>query len=224
MHPDDGPLAYAFRPRRADVILRQDVEQRGADQAGEHRGKAVAHDHGRPHELGQVAPGIAEDRYVVDGRQPVGVAQQREQQQHADPEGRQRKSAHGDQPHGVVDPGAALQRRHGAQRNGKQHREQRRQDGDLEGDREAGDDLVDHGPVRPHRPAEVEGEEPDHPLPELHQQRLVQPQADALGLDRLRRHRAAVGKHLHLHDVAGDHPQKEERDDRHADQRRDHQQ
>ena len=82
----------------------------------------------------------------------------------------------------------------------------------------------DHRPLGPHRLAEVERREPDHPVAELLEQRLVEPEPLALLLDRFLRDVAAVAAQLDLDDVARHDAQHEEHEHRDADQRRDHQQ
>jgi ribosome-binding protein aMBF1 (putative translation factor) len=66
--------------------------------------------------------------------------------------------------------------------NAKQHCDDPRHDRDLHRQLEAGADLLHDRPVGPHRLAEIEGREPDHPVAELVDERLVEAEPLAAGL------------------------------------------
>ena len=107
----DELLEHALGARGADVVLAQDFEQRGADHARHHRAIAIADGERRPDELRQIGDRIDVDRREGDRRQPVEDVEQRQHDQHAEPERWDRQPADGDDAHDIVDPGVAEQAR-----------------------------------------------------------------------------------------------------------------
>ena len=99
-----------------------------------------------------------------------------------------------------------------------------RHDRDLQRELEPDRDFLHDRPLGPHRDAEFERHDADHPVLELVDQRLVEPEPVPLHLDGFLRHGAAVAAQLHLDDVARNDAQHEEHEDRHAEQRRDREQ
>ena len=223
MPAHDEARPHALGAGGADVVLAHHLEQRGAHHAGGDRGVAIADRGGGPDRHGQVGDRVLPERHVADLGQPVEQRQQRQNDQHAQPERRDGKARDRHHPHDVIDPGVAVKRRDGAEGDGDEHGDEARHQGDLEGDRHADGDLLGDRLAGPQRLAEVEAGEAGHVVEELRVERLVEPQALALGLDRLLGDGGAVGAQLHHHDVAGHHTDEEEHGDGNADQRRDHQ-
>ena len=83
---------------------------------------------------------------------------------------------------------------------------------------------VDDRLARPHRGAEVEGEEAPQEVEELHDQRLVEAELLAAGRDRRRIDVRAAGAQADHADVARDQAHQDEDQRRGSDQRRDRQQ
>ena len=122
----------------------------------------------------------------------------------------------------MINPGVAIERRDGAQRNGNQHRDDARHERDLERDRHAQRDLLHDRLARPQGFAEVEARQSRHVIDELDVERLVQSKPLALRLDRLLGDSSPVRPQLHHHDVARHDADEEEDGNRNTDQRRDH--
>ncbi len=203
MAADDDALAHAFGARRADIVLVHHLDDGGAQHARDHRRVAVAYGQRRPDELREVGDRVLPQRGEGDRRQPIEEVQQRQDHQHAQPERGHGEPGDGDEADDVVDPGVAQQRRDGAERQRHRHGDEHRQDGELEGELEAQPDLVDDGALRPHRFAEIERDEPDHPVAELGGERLIEAKPGALALDHVLRDIAAFAAQLELDDVAG---------------------
>ncbi len=85
-------------------------------------------------------------------------------------------------------------------------------------------DFLHHRPFGPHRYAEIERGDADHPVLELNHQRLVEAEPVPLHVDGFLRDGAAVAAQLHLDDVARNDAQHEEHEHRHAEQRGDREQ
>src|SRR5204862_6504519 len=75
----------------------------------------------------------------------------------------------------------------------------------------------------PHRRPEITAEQSAHPVDELTPQRLVEPEARALDVERLLGCERALAGEAQLHDVAGHHAHEKEDEHRDADPRREHQ-
>ena len=130
-HDEPGP--HALGAGGADIVLAHHLEQRGTHHARRHGGIAVADRGGRPDRDRQVGDRVLPERHIADLGQPIEQRQQRQNDQHAEPERGYGQARDRDHPHRVVDPGVAVERRDGAERDGDQHGDHARHDGDLEG-------------------------------------------------------------------------------------------
>ena len=224
MAPDHDTLEHALGAGRADVVLLQHFEQRRARHAGSHRRVAVTDRDRRPDQLRQVPDRVLVDRHIGQRRNPVEAVQQRQNDQHSEPERRHGEPGDGEHADRMVDPGVLEQRCRGPERDGDGDGEDRGHDRDLDRQPEPAADLVDDGPSGPHRDAEITDEDARHPVDELLPQRLVEAEADTLGGDGLRADLTAFDRKTKLDDVAGQHPQQHEHQHGDPEQRRDHQQ
>src|SRR3989442_1218092 len=176
MFDDHEELAQALRPGRANVVLPHDLQHRRARQARAHRGIAVAHGDDGPEQLLDVLPRVLPERDEHQRRAPLEVDDEEEDEQDAGPEVRDRQTADADDAHAIVHPGVLPDGRQRAQRDGDQGRDQRREDGHLEGQGEADTHLLDHRRPGPQRVAEVQANDAPDPGEELHVERAVEPQ------------------------------------------------
>ena len=220
-HDEPGP--HALGPRGADVVLAHHLQQRRAHHARGDGGIAIADRDGGPDQRRKIGDRVIENRDVADLRQPVEQRQQRQDDQHPQPERRDRQARHGQHPHRMVDPGVSIKRRDGPERYGYEDGNEGRHQRDLKRDRYPDGDFPRHGIASPQRIAEIQPGKSHEVIDKLHMQRLVQPQALALGLDRLLGDRRTVGPELHHHHVARHHPDQEKYGHGHPDQRRDDQ-
>src|SRR5439155_7272604 len=92
------------------------------------------------------------------------------------PEVRDRQAADADDANDIVHPGVLTDGRQRAQRDRDQRGDQRREDGDLEGQGETDPQLLDHRRPGPQRVAEVQADDAPDPGEELHVERAVEPQ------------------------------------------------
>src|SRR5207247_10182580 len=75
---DDPPLAQAFRARRRDVRLLQDLDETGARLSCDHRRETETEDERREERAPQARHGVDEDRYVAGGREPAEMEREGE--------------------------------------------------------------------------------------------------------------------------------------------------
>ena len=152
-------------------------------------------------------------------RRPAQLHREQQDQQQAPPEDRHRVTGERAHHHAVVEHRIAAYRGEHAGRDADHQREHDRAQRELDGGREQGQELVQHGRLRDHRLAQVAVQQAADVDAVLHQHRLVQPVLVHQRCVACRVDAALAGQCLDR--VARHQPDQEEREQRHADEGRD---
>ena len=125
-------LEQPLGTRGPDVIIHQDIQERGARHPGDEGDLKIAQRHGGPEHLAQIPPDIVPWVHPDEFGGPGEDTHQAQQQQHAPPEDRHRQARDAEDAADVVQPGSTPDPTEGAQRDpdedGDRHRVHRQID------------------------------------------------------------------------------------------------
>ena len=216
-HEDDA-VVQALRPRRADVVLVEDLEHARAGEAREERRQVRAEREAREDEERHRLPDPSRDRLVAHDRQEVEPQREQDDEHQPQPEARQREAHQGEKASGVVDPrvpegGGQEAGGHAdgdGEHQGESHQGERR--------RHAPDELLGHAGLVVEGLAEVAARDLTEPFQVPHVERTVEAQLATELLDGLGR---ALAAHDHQRRVPRDDVDQRERRDAEGQQHRD---
>ena len=172
MTDGDPPVRGALGPRGAHIIGPQGLEQGGPGHARHRTDEHRTECHGRQDDAEEARE--TPDRAIAPLKgQQAGTADILDQQQ-AHPEDRDGHAHDGERHDGPVDQRAAAPGGEGPQGDAERHRPEQAGEHQFDGRPEGERDLVDHGTVGDHRPAEVELQHAAEITAELDPERLVE--------------------------------------------------
>jgi len=171
-------LVESFRPRRADEVLAEDLDERRAREPGHDRRHRRAECQRREHVM---AP-----RVVAHGRQPAELHREKLHQHHAECECRKRDAGHRERHADTIRPLVSPHGGHDAEGHADQNRPQHAPDRQPERRHETVGDLGGHRTFRPERRAEIPAQHAADEPNELLRQRFVESEILADELDRFR--------------------------------------
>jgi hypothetical protein len=223
MPVDHEPARHALRACRAHVVLREDLEHRGAHHPHHDRQREDGDRDRRERELAEVGERIVEERRVDERRHPAEDAGREEQEQGRQPEA---GDADPDQPRdarGIVARRVAADGGDHAERDADERGDEEGEDHQLERDRDGAPEDVAHGLRVAVRVAEVALDDAGGPVPVL--LRVGPREAEVLaGLLLHLLGGGHVGPEEHVDDVARHQAHHQEDDDRDPDDGRDREQ
>ena len=219
-------LLQALRPGRANVILTHHFQHRRTRHARRYRRITVADGDDGKDQLGEVLPRILPERDEHQRRAPLEVDHQEEDDQNPGPERRNGQAPDADDAHAIVNPGILTDGRQRAQRNGDDGGDQRREEGDLQGQGQADPQFLEHRGAAPQRSPEVQVDDTPDPGQELLIERAVEPHFCSQALEILQVDIAALLARAENQqgDVARDHVHQQEDHQGCPEQGRDHEQ